>query len=455
MILPLARFAEGGYTQKVERRHRIIARAVLLLWFLPWGLPPSRTNAATDMLRLIKDVNISGKKIAAITQDPTGTLYAGVMPHLLCVPAGPCSNCSADVSVAKYDRDLNLTQLENPGLGGGNIWDVALDSGNNVYVGVNCGFWKLNSSPVFQSSVTMGAGSDDVRAIAINTVTDEIYVIGLLSSSFDIAKYDTHLVFLASASLTADGYAAAVNETTGDVYVAVDDAVERFSGSAVFISSSPLVGGARGVSIAAGGVVFVSGVSGSDFFIEKRSSDLTLLGRRTYPVGGSIGGPRVALDASGDVYVVGSGAGKITALKYDSNLQLADVNSRTSGEGHGIAVDQAQEFLFAGGSAPSGSAWVGKLGVDTASDVSNGFGYPSPFSRSLADEMTFINLAPNASLRIYTLGRQFVRELTASSGGVALWDVRDASGGDIPPGTYHVVAESENSRKVFSVMVLP
>lgn len=104
-------------------------------------------------------------------------------------------------------------------------------------------------------------------------------------------------------------------------------------------------------------------------------------------------------------------------------------------------TDQFSEFQLMKGAASAASG-----------SPNEAFGYPSPFSRSQHSQMQFARISAGKKIRIYTVAGLFVRELTANSNGVANWDGKDSSGGQIAPGTYLAAVEGD---KPFTIMVMP
>ncbi|MBI4370288.1 MAG: fibronectin type III domain-containing protein, partial [Elusimicrobia bacterium] len=84
------------------------------------------------------------------------------------------------------------------------------------------------------------------------------------------------------------------------------------------------------------------------------------------------------------------------------------------------------------------------------------FGYPSPFSGSIASNIQFVNLKPGEILRIYGMAGFLIKEVKIDSLGAATWTVTDNSGSPVPPGTYIAVGPSlTGTTSRMRVLVLP
>jgi len=86
------------------------------------------------------------------------------------------------------------------------------------------------------------------------------------------------------------------------------------------------------------------------------------------------------------------------------------------------------------GDGPGSTAGV-ILNRQTLDDV---FVYPSPLKPEHGqDFITFANLTPRATIRIYTLSGLFVAEVEEKDGnGGTTWDLRDSGGSLVPGGVY-------------------
>ena len=94
--------------------------------------------------------------------------------------------------------------------------------------------------------------------------------------------------------------------------------------------------------------------------------------------------------------------------------------------------------------------------VESAPSASGGalIVYPNPFRAARGDTgVTFVNLAAGASLRVYTLRGEEVKELTANASGQAFWDATNRSGAGVATGVYFVLIQGSGKTQTIKVGV--
>jgi flagellar hook assembly protein FlgD len=80
---------------------------------------------------------------------------------------------------------------------------------------------------------------------------------------------------------------------------------------------------------------------------------------------------------------------------------------------------------------------------------------PNPFRLGSDTEVTFANMAEQATLRIFTASGREVRRLEETDGdGVLRWDGKNSSGDSVSPGVYLYHVQSPGAEKKGKVMVL-
>jgi len=80
--------------------------------------------------------------------------------------------------------------------------------------------------------------------------------------------------------------------------------------------------------------------------------------------------------------------------------------------------------------------------------------YPNPLRPARGHQgMTFSNMPAGATLRLYTLSGEYVRELRADGAGTALWDGRDDDGESAASGVYLVRVNGGGDDRTLKVMV--
>ncbi len=92
--------------------------------------------------------------------------------------------------------------------------------------------------------------------------------------------------------------------------------------------------------------------------------------------------------------------------------------------------------------------------VTPATDIREARVFPNPLKIYKGQtQMTFKNLTPSASIRIYTYAGELVRQLTADALGLCLWDATNRSGDRVASGVYLVLIEAGENKKTLRVAV--
>ena len=256
-----------------------------------------------------------------------------------------------DILIVKYDSNLvfQASATFAGGVGGDDRGEgIITDAACNVYVTgklfddfvdfVNIWVAKYDANLVFLASATLNSGSaDEGRAITLDSAGD-ILVTGVVnptdSGDIWIGKFDSNLVLLSSTTQDGVNNGADIGRgitTVGtDVFVTgrivgatnnVDTWVGKYDSSLVLQSSANINGladssdGAYGIVVDAGGNPFVAGrlgggvsASGDDLAILTLDSNLVVQSSITLDGGeGSLEIAKgIALDAAGEVFIVGS-----------------------------------------------------------------------------------------------------------------------------------------------------
>lgn len=88
------------------------------------------------------------------------------------------------------------------------------------------------------------------------------------------------------------------------------------------------------------------------------------------------------------------------------------------------------------------------------STVDNAKIFPNPFRPTQGHTLvTFAVLPANARVRIYTFSGGLVKDITASSAGIATWDATNQSGQPVASGVYFVFVQGAGQSKTFKVAV--
>ncbi len=319
--------------------------------------------------------------------DASGNVY---------VPGESSNGSNFDIVTLKYDTNGNLLWANSYDNGyedsrGG----VTVDSSGNVYVtgessnGSNFDIvtLKYNSSGTQLWAKRYNNGYDDWAKIPVLDSTGNVYVTGSSSngSNDDIVtlKYNPSGTQLwvsryDNGGWDSPGWALAV-DGSGNAYVAGQSSSDfitlKYNASGAQLWATPYDNGAWdsaiNLSLDASGNVYVTGQSSNgingDIATVKYDTDGTQLWVQRYDSGGDEqgwGGNRNAVDASGNVYVMGGSPNgsnyDIITVKYDTNgSQLGLVRYDNGGEdygGYSVKVDTSGNVYVAGGSS-NGSDW--------------------------------------------------------------------------------------------------
>ncbi len=75
--------------------------------------------------------------------------------------------------------------------------------------------------------------------------------------------------------------------------------------------------------------------------------------------------------------------------------------------------------------------------------------YPNPFITGIGkDEVTFSDLPPNSTVRIFTLLGELVKTLTADGSGKATWDGTNSSDNLVASGIYFYSLQDQNGKQL-------
>jgi len=88
------------------------------------------------------------------------------------------------------------------------------------------------------------------------------------------------------------------------------------------------------------------------------------------------------------------------------------------------------------------------------SDTANVRAYPNPYRPSLGHtSISLVGLPADATISIYTLTGELVKELTADSNGISNWDARTSHGDNAASGLYYVYVEQNGSKKALKLVI--
>lgn len=221
--------------------------------------------------------------------------------------------------------------------------------------------------------VTSTFASLSARAYGLFSSADVPYWAATLGSSID--EYGTAVATDSSGNLYSTGYA--YNSTTGNrVLTAKYNAAGVIQWQRLLASAANLGAIPYGVAVDTSGNVYVTGEVGitafvDNIFVAKYNSSGTLQWQRTLASGTRCKGRGVAVDSSANVYIAGwvdSGIDYIIFAKYDTNgviqwQKQVDAPSGSYYEAHAIAVDASNDVYISGSGDKSGSIdiYVGKF----------------------------------------------------------------------------------------------
>jgi hypothetical protein len=107
-------------------------------------------------------------------------------------------------------------------------------------------------------------------------------------------------------------------------------------------------------------------------------------------------------------------------------------------------------------SAKINTSGVYVLAAAISTNLSNSFAYPVPFKPSNGDTViTFANLAPGSTIRVYTIMGELVNTLTdIDANGKITWDVKNSNGANVASGVYIYQIKNSYSEKRGKLMVV-
>jgi hypothetical protein len=89
-------------------------------------------------------------------------------------------------------------------------------------------------------------------------------------------------------------------------------------------------------------------------------------------------------------------------------------------------------------------------------DLSNAYAYPVPFKPSLGHrEIVFINLSSLATIRIFTISGELVKELNETDAdGILRWDVTNSEGQPLASDVYLYLIENDQQKKTGKLIIV-
>ncbi len=99
---------------------------------------------------------------------------------------------------------------------------------------------------------------------------------------------------------------------------------------------------------------------------------------------------------------------------------------------------------------------VFSLHGEGTTDLSDAYAYPVPFKPSRGDDdITFTNISPICTIKIYTLNGELVRTINHTSGKTSYsWDVTNGKGDKLGSGVYLYLIDSKGSKKKGKLIVI-
>jgi uncharacterized delta-60 repeat protein len=230
-------------------------------------------------------------------------------------------------------------------------YGITVDSSGNVYAtgrtdSQSAGSYdvlitKYNNSGVIQWQRILGGASADVgRGIAVDS-SGNVYITGDYGSGALIAKYDNNGTIQWQRALTGDIHGMGI---------AVD------SSSNVYIV----------------GYTTTQGSGGNDFVIAKYNTSGTIQWQRVLGDINSDVGNGIAVDSSGNVYVVGNTTttnGGVQIAKYDTNGTIQwqrQLKSSSNDAGYSIAVDSSGNVYITGNTSSGVDILIAKYNTSGA-----------------------------------------------------------------------------------------
>jgi hypothetical protein len=161
---------------------------------------------------------------------------------------------------------------------------------------------------------------------------------------------------------------------------------------------------------------------------------------------GFVSGTRVKLSKLGCSDIAATSENVLSASQITCTLRLLgattgywDVVVSTGGPGSAFATLEDEGYLIEI-MAPKADLFAAKA-------------YPVPFNAKFGS-MTFDNLTPDATVKIFTIAGQLVRNVDDSAGhGKAFWDGKNDSGKPVASGIYIVLVKDANGTKKIKIAV--
>jgi len=164
----------------------------------------------------------------------------------------------------------------------------------------------------------------------------------------------------------------------------------------------------------------------------------------------------------------GTSDGHIYEYRYDNNWNnwMKEPDVGFIGEGstiiNSIAIgtprDDNMSRIYAGTGILDGNGRVYEFtygeGYGPKEDLSNVYGYPTPFFPKDGQSITFANVPPDAKIMIYTINGILVKKLIADPYKGAGWKGENEDGECVSSGTYVVCVTKGENEKIFKIMVI-
>ncbi len=130
-------------------------------------------------------------------------------------------------------------------------------------------------------------------------------------------------------------------------------------------------------------------------------------------------------------------------LDEKTNLWVRLANSVVDLQSNTVSASSIHTSVFA-------------LAGSSYSDLSYAYAFPVPFKPSRGDtEITFVNLSPMATIKIFTLNGNLVRKIEHTNGDTILyWDVTNDHGEKLASGVYLYLIKNEKESKKGKLMII-
>lgn len=392
----------------------------------------------------------------AIATSGTGDVYSA---HGLVV-----SNLDFPGYLQKFDSHLVFVASVTvpPAISGNAVapWGLAVDQDGTIFMG---GFdsnspgglpsgWlrKFNSDMVLLASATVSPQGDVIKIGLGNDgfiyACGEKYV-GLTDSNIWLGKFNKNLSLINETQIdSGEGFVDTANslafDKSGNVYVAgsiyevtggTNAWIGKFDSGLVLVASASIEGTLDGQGdtwddiAVVGPYVYVTGRFGTPTY---------------YPHGGT-----------GTVLVMGQYTKDLVNV---ISITPGNLSGGHDDRGTSMAYD-SHSSLFVGG-RESDIGWLSRhtiIGENSAlTTADKPLAYPNPFRLSQGQTtMTIGNLAPNQTLKLFTLKGELVRSISTNSGSEVTWDLKNESGESVQSGVYFGLVDGQSSDKSFKVVV--